>query len=131
MDETSLQFNNKPGKVVALKDSKNVASVILGEKGENISVLTCVNGEGTFLSPFCILKGKNLKQEFRDSLPPAVEVKMSPKSGYVNAELFFDWMKTNFTPRKTAGKVLYLLDGHTLHTNVVALKCWSSQKIMT
>lgn len=121
MDETGLQLNNKPGKVVALKGSKNVTSVTSGEKGETISVLTCVNGEGTFLPPFCIMKGKNLKQEFCDGLPPGAEVKMSPKSGYVNTDLFFDWMKTHFTPRKPAGKVLLLLDGHTSHTSCVEM----------
>lgn len=43
---------------------------------------------------FCIMKGKNLKQGFCDGLPPDAEVKMSPKSGYVNAVVFFDWIKT-------------------------------------
>nr|XP_023020198.1 uncharacterized protein LOC111508813 [Leptinotarsa decemlineata] len=117
MDETGLQLNNKPGKVVALKGSKNVTSVTSGEKGETISVLTCVNKEGTFLPPFCIMIGKNSKPEFSDGLPPGAEVKMSPRSGYVNAELFFDWMKTHFTPRKPIGQLLLLLDGHTSHTS--------------
>ncbi|XP_039278770.1 uncharacterized protein LOC120350253 [Nilaparvata lugens] len=121
MDETGLQLNNKPGKVVALKGSKNVTSVTSGEKGETISLLACVNGEGTFLPPFCIMKGKNLKQEFCDGLPPGAEVKMSPKSGYVNSEIFFDWLKNHFTPRKPAGKVLLLLDGHTSHTSCIEM----------
>lgn len=34
MDETGLQLNNKPGKVIAIKGSKNVTSVTSGEKGE-------------------------------------------------------------------------------------------------
>lgn len=119
MDETGLQLNNKPGKVVAIKGSKNVTSVTSGEKGETISVLACVSGEGYFLPPFCIMKGKNLKQEFCDGMPPGAEVKMSQKSGYVNTDLFFDWLKNHFNPRKPAGKVLLLLDGHTSHTSSI------------
>lgn len=121
MDETGLQLNNKPGKVIAIKGSKNVTTVTSGEKGETISVLACVSGEGTFLPPFCIMKGKNVKQEFSDGMPPGSEVKMSQKSGYVNTDLFFDWLKNHFTPRKPTGKVLLLLDGHTSHTSCIEM----------
>ncbi|XP_071051794.1 uncharacterized protein [Onthophagus taurus] len=121
MDETGLQLNNKPGKVIAIKGSKNVTSVTSGEKGETISVLACVNGEGTFLPPFCIMKGKNLKQEFCDGMQPGAEVKMSQKSGYVNADLFCYWLKNHFTSRKPTGKVLLLLDGHTSHTSCIEM----------
>lgn len=48
MYETSLQLNTEPGIVIAIKDYKNVTSVTSGEKGETISVPTCVSGEGTF-----------------------------------------------------------------------------------
>lgn len=127
MDETGLQLNNKPGKVIAIKGSKNVTSVTSGEKGETISVLACVSGEGTFLPPVSIMKGKNLKQEFCDGMPPGAEVKMSQKSGYVNAELFFDWLRNHFTPRKPAGKVLLLLDGHTSHTSCIEMLEFAEQ----
>lgn len=121
MDETGLQLNNKPGEVVAIKGSKNVTSITSGEKGETISCLACCNGEGTFLPPFCIYKGKNKKAEFSDGMPPGTEIRMSQKSAYVNSELFFDWLKNHFTPRKPFGKVLLLLDGHTSHTSSVEM----------
>lgn len=54
MDETGLQLNNKPGKVIVIRESKNVTSVTLGEKDEKISALTCVNGEGTFIPLFVL-----------------------------------------------------------------------------
>lgn len=121
MDETGLQINNRPGEVVAIKGSKNVTSITSGEKGETISVLACCNGEGIFLPPFCIFKGKNLKHEFLDGMPPGANIRMSPKSAYVTSELFFDWLKNHFTPRKPMGKVLLLLDGHTSHTSCVEM----------
>lgn len=51
MDETGLQLNNE---VVAIKGSKNVTSITSGEKGETISLLSCCNGEGTFLPPYIV-----------------------------------------------------------------------------
>ncbi|KOC59386.1 Jerky protein homolog-like [Habropoda laboriosa] len=119
MDETGLQLNNKPGHVVAIKGSKNVTSITSGERGETISVLTCCNGEGMFLPPFCIFKGKNKKEEYSDDMPPGAEIKMSEKSSYVNADIFLDWLKNHFTPRKPSGKVLLILSGHTSQTNCI------------
>ncbi|XP_049790235.1 uncharacterized protein LOC126195653 [Schistocerca nitens] len=117
MDETGLQLHNKPVSVLAIKGSRNVASVTSGEKGETISVLYCVNGEGTFYPPFSIMKGKNLKQEFMDAMPPGAIVRMSEKSACVNNSIFLDWLKHHFIPRKPAGEVLLILDGHTSHTS--------------
>lgn len=118
VDETGLQLNNKPGQVIAAKGSKNVSSLTSGEKGETISVVACCNGEGSFLPPYCIFKGKNIKREFSNGMPPGSVVRMSEKSAYVNAEIFFDWLKNHFLPRKPAGKVVLILDGHTSHCNL-------------
>ncbi|CAG4982320.1 unnamed protein product [Parnassius apollo] len=39
-----------------------------------------------------------------------------------NAEdLFIEWLKTHFVPRKPAGRVLLLLDGHSTHCNSVEM----------
>lgn len=54
------------------------------------------------------MKGKNLKKDFGDGMPPGAEVRMSQKSDYVNSDMFFDWLKTHFTPRKPACTVRYL-----------------------
>lgn len=57
MDESGIQINNKPGKVVAEKGSKCVHVLTSKERGENVSVIACANAEGTFLPPVLILKG--------------------------------------------------------------------------
>ncbi|KAK9745716.1 hypothetical protein QE152_g6726 [Popillia japonica] len=64
MDESGLQVNNKPGKVVATKGSKDVYTVTSSEKGENVTVVSCCNPEGSFLPPVLILKGTYNKLEF-------------------------------------------------------------------
>jgi hypothetical protein len=117
MDETGMQLNNKPGSVVALKGSKSVTTLTACERGETITVITCCNAEGVFLPPAFMFKGKNFKKEFMDDMPPGAQVYMSPKSAYINSEIFLKWLKEHFYPRKSAGKTLVIFDGHASHCN--------------
>lgn len=48
-------------------------------------------------------------------------IKMNPKSTYINGDLFINWLKTHFLPRKPAGKVLLVLDGHVSHMDRLEL----------
>ncbi|XP_030767613.1 uncharacterized protein LOC115891305 [Sitophilus oryzae] len=88
MDETGLQLNNRPEHVIAEKGSKNIAAITSGEKGVTITVICCCNGEGTFIPPACIFKGKNKKKEYEDEMPPGSVVYMSRKSAYINTSIF-------------------------------------------
>lgn len=116
-DETGLQLNTRPGQVLAAKGSKNVSSISSGEKGETVSVLSCINAEGGYLPPYCVFKGKNIKTEWHDGLPPGSKIRMSEKSAYVTSDIFFDWLKNHFFTRKPrTTKVLIILDGHASHT---------------
>lgn len=121
VDETGLQLNNRPGHVLAEKGAKDVVTVTSGEKGETISCIACCNAEGFFLPPVCIFKGKNLKTEWTDSMPPGSHVVMSQKSAYVTATIFLNWFKNHFLPRKGEGKTLLILDGHASHCSCVEL----------
>lgn len=127
MDETGLQLNNRPGYVLAKKGSKAVSTITSTEKGETITVIACCNAEGTFLPPVCIMKGKNKKSEFEDGMPPGAKLFMSEKSAYITSAIFLQWLKTHFVPRKLAGKVLLLLDGHSTHCNSVEMLEYANQ----
>ncbi|KAK9738146.1 DDE superfamily endonuclease [Popillia japonica] len=119
MHESGFQLNNRPTQVLAAKGSKNVASLTSGERAETISVIACCNAEGMFLPPYSIFKGKNRKAEFLDGMPPGSQISMSEKSAYVNAIILKDWLEFHVLPRNPAGKVLFIVDGHTSHTNSV------------
>ncbi|XP_049884506.1 uncharacterized protein LOC126379735 [Pectinophora gossypiella] len=121
IDETGVQLNNTPGKVIVTKGTKSVHSITSGEKGETMSIIACCNAAGNFLSPVVIIKGVNKKPEFLDGLPHGSDVYMNKKSAYVNAELFQKWLVQHFVPRKPQGKVILLLDGHSSHTNSVEM----------
>ena len=38
---------------------------------------------------------------------------LSKKSVYVNAEIFFEWLKNHLLPRKPLETIMLILDGHT------------------
>lgn len=121
VDETGLQLNSRPSSVIAARGSKLVANITSAEKGETISVIACCNGEGRFLPPTCVIKGKHMKPEWKDGMPPGSNIMMSQKSAYVTTDLFFEWLKTQFVPRKVQGTVLLILDGHASHCTSVEM----------
>jgi hypothetical protein len=64
------------------------------------------------MPPYVIFKGKNLKQEFRDGMPPGTAESMS-KSGHITVEIFHDCIK-HFVSHKLQGNKqnILLLDGN-------------------
>lgn len=116
MDESGIQLNNKPGKVIAKKGAKVVNSVTSAEKGETMTIVGCCNAVGNFLPPVLIIKGVNKKPAFEDGLPMGSKVYMNKKSAYMNTALFYKWLTEHFIPMKPHGKVLLMLDGHSSHS---------------
>ncbi|KAL0850501.1 hypothetical protein ABMA28_012293 [Loxostege sticticalis] len=96
MDESGVQLNNKPGKVVAKKGARVVKAVTSGEKGETITVVASCNAIGNFIPPVLILKGVNKKPEFEEGLPPGSKVYMSKKSAYITTVFFFQMVNGTF-----------------------------------
>lgn len=50
-------------------------------------------------------------------MPAGSRVVMNKDSAYINSTIFMIWLKEHFVPRKPAGKVLLILDGHASHSN--------------
>lgn len=121
MDETGIQINNKPGKVLASKGAKDVYTLTSCEKGENVTIIACCNAEGNFLPPVLIFKGTYTKPQFFDGLPPGSGVYMNKKSSYINTEFFMKWFEEIFLHKKGPGKALLILDGHSSHSNNIRL----------
>lgn len=116
VDETGIQLNNEPGMVIAERGSKSVVSVTSCERGESVTIIACGNAEGTFLPPVLIFKGKHKKIQWSEGLPPGSQIYMNQKSAYISSDLFLQWLREHFIPRKSSGRVLLLLDGHSSHT---------------
>ncbi|KAJ8873277.1 hypothetical protein PR048_026911 [Dryococelus australis] len=86
-DVTGRQLNNRPEKILSVKGKRNVMSVTAKGRGETATVLACVSATGVFLPPFVVFKVKNVKQEFRNNLPPGSVVFMNDSS-YIIIEHF-------------------------------------------
>ncbi|GLV46061.1 hypothetical protein CBL_05147 [Carabus blaptoides fortunei] len=119
MHESEIQLNNKPGKVFATKGSKDVHVLTSVERGENLTVVTCCNAEGTFLPPVLIIKGSGKKVEHLRDLLPGSDIYINKQSSYINADLFLKWFKEHFLPRKSPGQALLIFDGHKSHCTAV------------
>lgn len=98
IDETGLQLNNKPEKVIATKGKRDVHQLSSAEKGETVTIIACCNAEGKYIPPYVIFKGKRKKPEFEDGLPPGSACIMSPKPAYVSSAIFLSTgLKTIFS----------------------------------
>lgn len=51
MDETGRQLNSEVGKVIATKRAKDVSTLTSSERGENLSVVACINAESLMTPP--------------------------------------------------------------------------------
>jgi hypothetical protein len=113
MDDSGVQANNKPVSVITGKVSKGVHILTSGEKGENVTVISCCSIAGQFLPPVLIFKSVNKKHGFGNGLPTGSDVYMNPELSYISTDLFIKWLTELFLKHKPSGKVLLILDGHT------------------
>ncbi|KAF9794422.1 hypothetical protein SFRURICE_009678 [Spodoptera frugiperda] len=93
--------------VLAQKGAKRV-HLQSSEHAESVTIAGCVNALGTSIPPMIIFKGKRLKPELYDNLPPGTLVEKSAK-GYMTNELFIEFLK-HLARYKTPGKCLLIRD---------------------
>lgn len=98
--------------ILAAKGSKRV-HFVAQEHAENVTIAMCVNATGNSVPPMVIFKGKRLRPEFCDNLPPGSVVRMAPK-GCMTTELFIDFIN-HLGQYKSPGKCLLIFDGASSH----------------
>lgn len=114
VDETGIPLNNRPPNIIAQKGAKDVVSVTNVERGENVTVLACMNATGQYIAPFVLFKGVRKRDDFLIGMPPGTEIVMTEK-GWVTEKAFQLWLQ-HFNRYRTQGKVILILDGHASHT---------------
>ena len=119
VDETGVPLINRPGVVLAQKGKHSVVTITDNEKGENVTAVGCCSASGQYVPPYIIMKGKRLREEYKDGLPAGSKVAMSDTS-YINKELFLDWLQ-HFRKHAVSGKVLLIIDGHSSHVKSTAV----------
>lgn len=118
VDETGFSTVQKHmQKVIALKGKKQVGGITSGERGTNTTAVCAASASGIFVPPMIIFKRKKWLEDLRFGAPIGSLVTISD-TGYINSELFVQWLKhfTSFVNCSKTHPVLLLLDGHTTHS---------------
>lgn len=126
VDETGLSTVHKPSKILAHKGKHQVGAVTSGERGINTTCICCMNAAGEFIPPMLIYKRTRMADGLKRGGPPNTVYTCS-ESGWITAELFFEWLKHFITCTKLEkfkkNQVLLVLDGHATHTkNIDAIR---------
>lgn len=98
--------------VLTAKGRKRVHQ-IANEHAESVTVVGCGNAIGSAIPPMILFKGKRLKPEFQDNLPPGSLVKMTPK-GSMTTETFIEFIN-HLHKYRTSGPCLLIFDGAKCH----------------
>lgn len=98
--------------VLAKKGAKRV-HLVAPEHGENVTIVSCGNASGNSIPPTILFKGKRMKPEWKDTLPPGSLVLMTPK-GSMNIPTFCTWIE-HLAKYKPIGKCLLIFDGAKCH----------------
>lgn len=76
-----------------------------GNKSQ-ITILACASATGNSIPPFVIFDRKNLNQELTLGEIPGTMHGLSPKSCWIDTELFRDWFDRYFPQYTPAGRPL-------------------------
>jgi len=129
MDESGMPLDHRQPKRVAPRGIKKVHGPSSGNKTQ-ITILACANAVGTMLPPMVIFKGERLNYEWTKGEVPNTEYGMSPQ-GWTDHELFYEWLNKLFIKNiPPLRPVLLLLDGHSSHFSLEAIKFAAENEII-
>lgn len=118
VDESGLStVQKRPQKIVGLKGKKQIGSIASGERGVNTTLVVCCSASGVYVPPMIIFKRKKWSDDLKVGAPSGSLVTIS-ETGYINSELFLQWLKhfCSYILCSKEKKILLLLDGHTTHS---------------
>ncbi|XP_052061184.1 uncharacterized protein LOC127701333 [Mytilus californianus] len=128
-DESGISTVHNPEKIVGNRGKRGIYAKTSGERGENVTVLCCVNAEARVLPPIIIFKGQRVSEALKVNAPPGSEFGCS-KSSFIDSDLFDKWFINIFLKKlPPARPVLLILDGHASHLNFDTLEKAKQNKI--
>lgn len=128
MDESGMPLDPKATKIITKKGTKNPSHVSSGDKSQ-ITVVGCVNAAGISIPPMLLFDRKKLSEDMWYGEVPGTYYGMD--SGWMNRELFEDWLVCHFLRYAPPVRpLLLLLDGHSSHYNPTAIQFAVKEKII-
>lgn len=130
VDETALTTVQKPVKVIAGRGTKQVGRITSAERGVLVTACCCINAVGSTVPPFFVFPRVHFKENMLHG-GPAGSVGAANPSGWMNADIFQEWMKhfIKCTKCSPGHPVLLLLDNHESHLSIASLELAKSNGI--
>ena len=114
-DESRFPLSVESAKVLAEKGSKYVFS-LSSDNHQQITVLACVNANGSYMPPMIIYKGERKRNCNMQNFEEAIYA--STKKGWMDSETFLSWAE-HFSEYLSVNSirrpVILFLDGHSSH----------------
>ncbi|XP_023312081.1 uncharacterized protein LOC108914372, partial [Anoplophora glabripennis] len=113
---------NKLPKVLSSKGKKLVGKVASADRGQLVTAVCCFSVTGTYIPPAMILPRKRMKDELFLNAPTGT-CKMISDSGFINKELFCQWLRhfKSYSKPSAENQVLLILDNHSSHRDLDAI----------
>lgn len=122
IDETGVSTVHTPVKILTKKGTKQVGSITSGERGANITIISCINAIGNSIPPLFIFPRVFFKDHMLKGAPIG-SVGVANSSGWSNSDIFIKYLKhfINHSNASLQNKCLLILDNHESHISVDAL----------
>ncbi|XP_046969743.1 uncharacterized protein LOC124537073 [Vanessa cardui] len=131
VDETGISAVQDPGKIVAEKGQQRVGSITSGERGKTVTAVCAVNATGVYVPPMLIYPRQRHSTALEADGPRGTVYRCS-KNGWINEDLFVDWLKhfADFTKPSENEPILLILDNHSSHISLRAYEFCRSNNIV-
>lgn len=119
VDETGNSTVHKPSKVLAPKNIRQLGSLTSGERGVNVTMISCINAVGNSVPPMMIFPRKFFKEHMLNGGPNGCVGGANP-SGWSN-EVLFNIFLDHFikhTKPNISDPILLIMDNHESHISV-------------
>ncbi|KMQ85800.1 tigger transposable element-derived protein 6-like protein [Lasius niger] len=132
-DETYFIVCPKMKNVIAPRGTRNVYEIDRGNSKLNLTVLFTFSASGVTTPPTVVFPYKRLPACVGRSVPNDWGIGVTP-SGWMNAELFYKYLKNIFYPylkkEKIEFPVILFVDGHSSHVTLEVSKLCSELEII-
>ena len=123
MDESGIStVPTKLRKVIAVK-GRSASKIVSGERGITITVVCCMSAGGHFVPPAMIFPRKR-RNEILLNGAPLDTVMLCSDSGFINSELFLEWLKhfQQFAKSSADDPTILVLDNHASHISLTGVE---------
>ena len=119
VDETGITtVPNRPSKIIASREKKQVGSLSSAERGQLVTVETYVSAAGSFIPPLFIFRRKRMKEELMDHASPA-SIAIAHETGWMQSHISVMWFEhiLKLANPSEARPVRLILNGNKTYTN--------------